>query len=28
LCTATDYQNFKMGVGHRDLALENILIHG
>jgi hypothetical protein len=28
LCTAADCQNFKMVVGHRDLALSNILIRG
>jgi aminoglycoside phosphotransferase (APT) family kinase protein len=28
LCVAADYQNFKMVVSHRDLALENILIRG
>jgi hypothetical protein len=28
LCTAADCHNFKMVVGHRNLALENILIRG
>jgi hypothetical protein len=28
LCNAIDYQNFRMVVGHRDMALENILVRG